>query len=260
MVAKLLKHDFIALGRIILPTGIAVLVFALLSSLSGLISDSSAIFLQAILTGVFGIGVSTILILSYVVCIKHFYDSVFSRQGYLTLALPVTPMQLLFSKTLVSFVAILFSCLVAAGALEIYGLVNGVEVIGTLVSDILSLLGQNQMLGGWLIYLLVYLLVAAVCSLFFMFACIAAGQLVNKHRTALSIGVYVLGSWIFNLITGLINELLVLRVFSSDATAAAGMGSSYAVITVYLVESLILGVASIFFLRYILKNKVNLLA
>ena len=30
MVGKLLKHDFIALGRILLPTGIVVLVFALL--------------------------------------------------------------------------------------------------------------------------------------------------------------------------------------------------------------------------------------
>lgn len=254
MVGKLLKHDFIALGRIILPTGIAVLVFALLSSLSGLISNGNVTLLQALLTAVFGIGVTAIFILSYVVCVKHFYDSVFSRRGYLTLALPVTPMQLLFSKVLVSFVAILFSCLVAVGSLEIYGLVNGVEIVGTLVNGIVSLLVQYQIEGGWIIYLLVYFPISAVCSLFFMFACVAAGQLVNKHRFALSAGVFVLGNWIFNLLTSLLNQIIL------TGSASLAEAAPYFVITVWLAESIILGVGSVFFIRYILRNKVNLLS
>lgn len=253
MVGKLLKHDFIALGRIILPTGIAVLSLALLSSVSMLFSSDQLIFLQSLLTAVFVIGGSVVFILAYVVCIKHFYDSVFSRQGYLTLALPVTPMQLLFSKAVVSFVAIIFSCLVAVGSLEIYGLVNGIELVGAMVNGIVSLFVQYQLDGGWLVYLLVYFPISAVCSLFFIFACVAAGQLVNKHRVAFSVGVYILVNWIWDLLNGLLNPFM----FGVDVSSAFG---PYLLITVWLVESLILGTASVFFIRYILKNKLNLLA
>ena len=254
MVGKLLKHDFIALGRILLPTGIGVLVFALLSSLSTRISGGDASLLEMLLTSVFGIGVTAIFLLSYVLCVKHFYDSLFSRQGYLTLALPVTPMQLLLSKTVVSFVAMVFSCLVAVGSLEIFGLVNGIELVGTIVSSIVSLFVENQIMGGWLIYLLVYFPISAVCSLFFIFACVAAGQLVNKYRLLLSAGIFILGNWVWNLLTGLLNDLIVAWLSSMEIGTAA----PYLLVTFWLLESLILGAVSVFFVCYILKNKVNL--
>ena len=41
MVAKLLKHEFIALGRVLLPAAIAVIAFALLSALTAYIPTQS---------------------------------------------------------------------------------------------------------------------------------------------------------------------------------------------------------------------------
>lgn len=266
MVRKLLKHEFIALGRIILPTAGAVVALALLSSLTSLITQNTAAETGNIaLFGLLVVSVCVIIAMAYVLCIKRFHDSLFSKQGYMTLSLPVTPMQLLWTKLLASLATMLFCFLVALVAAELYGLIQGVNV-ATLAEYFLYYLSAMEeadiIQSGVIAYGLVVGFVGLVSSLLFIFACASAGQLVSKNRSWLQVGVLIGVGWIYSTLWEFISNIALGAYYNGAGFEAAAIytGSSYLTLSLSLVQELILGVASVFFIRYILKNKVNLLA
>ena len=268
MVRKLLKHEFIALGRIILPTAGAVVALALLSSLTALITQNTAAETVSIaLFGLLVVSVCVIIAMAYVLCIKRFHDSLFSKQGYMTLSLPVTPMQLLWTKLLSSLAAMFFCFLVALAAAELYGLIQGVNVVATVAEYFLYYLSAMEeagmaIQGSVIAYGLVVGFVGLVSSLLFIFACASAGQLVSKNRSWLQVGVFIGVGWIYSTLWEFISNIALGAYYNGAGFEAAAIytGSSYLTLSLSLVKELILGVASVFFIRYILKNKVNLLA
>lgn len=255
MVAKLLKHEFIALGRVLLPAAIAVIAFALLSALTAYIPTQSGMITSTFMLLGFVMSSCAIVVLAYVWCVKRFYDSMFSRQGYLTLALPVKPAHLIFAKVFTSVVAILFSFVAILLAWELFGLLHGVEIVGTAVIEIVKVLDQ---VNAWLIvYALFVGLVTSVCSLLFMFACVAAGQLTTKNRALVSIGVYIGGGWIIGLI---VNLFTLIPMLSMNENQSIAYYWPWVVLSINLLIYLGVGIGSVFFVRYILKSRINLIA
>ncbi len=79
MLGKLLKHEFRATGRTMLPIYGAVLVLAVLANISGRLMDRAAGSFLHILFGLiiaaFVIGVIAAVIMTAVMMIKRFYTS-----------------------------------------------------------------------------------------------------------------------------------------------------------------------------------------
>ena len=109
MLGRLLKHEFRATGRIMLPLIAAELLVSVLAGLSvrGLARMQSMSFLHTLYIMtlvVFGLGLFAIAVVAFVLMIQRFYKSLLRDEGYLSMTLPVTVDAHIWAKLLTSFV------------------------------------------------------------------------------------------------------------------------------------------------------------
>ena len=108
MLRKLIKHEFRATGRIMLPL-FGILLLASVGanfSIRGML-DSSSDFLTTIgtiLIMLFTIAIIAVGIMSLVVMVSRFYKNLLQDEGYVMMTLPVSIHQQLWSKLVVSTV------------------------------------------------------------------------------------------------------------------------------------------------------------
>ena len=108
MLGKLLKHEFRATGRLMLPALGAVLVLAVLANFSIRfiqVTDSTFLaILFGLVIGAFGIGMIAAAVMTLVLMILRFYRNLLRDEGYLMHTLPVSVHELVWSKLIVSLV------------------------------------------------------------------------------------------------------------------------------------------------------------
>ena len=121
MLRKLLKHEFRATGRIMLPMYLVLLVTALGSNLAGrgMLGGHSDILniLAVIIVMAFGFAIAGVLLMSFVLMIQRFYKNLLQDEGYLMLTLPVSIHQHIWAKLIVSavwFVATVLAIIAAS--------------------------------------------------------------------------------------------------------------------------------------------------
>ncbi len=114
MFGKVIKNEIRHSARYNLTIYAASVAASVLMGLS-LVFDSAGIGIASCVA-LYIIGILTIVV-TLVSVIKNFYDTLFSRQGYLTLTLPVKGSMLLFSKVLVSFLWIIVGFAIMAATL-----------------------------------------------------------------------------------------------------------------------------------------------
>nr|WP_325213222.1 hypothetical protein [uncultured Oscillibacter sp.] len=121
MLRKLLKHEFRATGRVMLPMYLVLLVTALGSNLAGrgMMDGHSDILniLAVIIVMAFGFAIAGVLLMSFVLMIQRFYKNLLQDEGYLMFTLPVSVHQHIWSKLIVSavwFVATVLAIIAAS--------------------------------------------------------------------------------------------------------------------------------------------------
>jgi hypothetical protein len=116
MLGKLIKHEFRATGRIMLPMfAIMLLVSALANiSIANLDRVNNRILgvIMMIIVVVFAIGLIAMAIVSIVLMINRFRSNILGDEGYITFTLPVSVHSLLWSKIIVTTVWFLLTILV----------------------------------------------------------------------------------------------------------------------------------------------------
>ena len=214
MLGKLIKHEFRATGRIMLPLLGAALV---LSPVTGFIIRSFdregfggiVQFLGGTFVGLFFAAVAAICITSIVIMVHRFKSNLLQDEGYLMFTLPVSTHSLIWSKLLVSFVWFVVTAVSSAVFIVIVALVSNAEADITFIirfSDDLT-----KLVGGWNIA--VYILEALVCLFLFscticlhFYAAMALGHSFADHKTFLSVCFYVVlsivMSWLLYIIMG----------------------------------------------------------
>jgi len=125
MLRKLMKHEFRATGRTMLPLFLIVLATAVGANLSahGLMDNGSRFLdmLGSLLVIAFGFAVFAVCIMALVVMVQRFYKNLLQDEGYVMMTLPVSVRQQVWSKLIVSavwfaatlLVVCLSSCIVA---------------------------------------------------------------------------------------------------------------------------------------------------
>lgn len=161
MLGKLIKHEIRHSARYHLAILVATVAVTVVVGIS-LLSDSS--LLAALSCFALAItGVATVVI-TLVSVIKNFYDTIYGRQGYLTLTLPVKGSIILFSKVLVSFLWVVVGFAATAVPYVLIFLYARVktsglsDMLGDALKGILSMLPEPGVLVAFLAVMVVLLI------------------------------------------------------------------------------------------------------
>ena len=203
------------------------------------------IFLALVFSGLMiTLGISTLILI-----IRRFKGSVYDRQGYLTLTLPVSEHQIILAKLLGAFIWSLISSAVLV--LSIYIILVIIEPNSV---DFLAFKDLFQQYLDSISLSLISYILSTISGILCIYLAIPIGQLFNEYRTALSIVVYI----------GIQIVIGFIGVFFNTSTnfyvnSLAGFNDNfYMGASTGIFEELIF--IAIFYLGtyYILKNKVNL--
>ena len=216
---------------------LSVLIGAQASSLKSIDTPDQQMIMLVFLGLVFGGLLITLSISTLILIIRRFKASVYDRQGYLTLTLPLSEHQIILAKLLGAFIWSLASSLVFILSIYIILVLTGANFL-----DIFSLeyLFKFYMDSFWL-SVISYIL-STISGILCIYLAISIGQLFNEYRTALAVLAYI----VIQTILGFVG--LNLRIdFDYNW-----------MISFEIVKDLILSAAFYLGTYYILKNKVNL--
>lgn len=251
---NLVRYEFKNVNKWYLALYAAVLVLSVPIGMQGhyynyvSVKDSQPVLLF-FLALVFGglmitLGISTIFLI-----IKRFKGSVYDRQGYLTLTLPVSEHHIITAKLVGAFIWSILSSTVLALSAFIIVTITVPEWISN--SELIPLVGtflpQLSLMG-------VSFLLNTISEILCIYLAISIGQLFNEYRSALAVAAYI----------GIQIVIGFIGVFFNTSTnfyvnSLAGFNDNfYMGAGISIVEELIF--IAIFYLGtyYILRNKVNL--
>ena len=239
MLGKLLKQEFRATGRIMLPVFGALVLLSVLANVSirmldfGLDKSPVLTFLFIFLIVAFGLGVFATMFITLWLMITRFYRNLLKDEGYLMHTLPVSVHGLVWSKLIVSF------CWFLAAGLVIL-LITGISTLiqsGTDLARLLqgfpswsmvkaALAEEGIRMGDlWLTLLeaLALGLVGFIAVCLHFYAAMAMGHMFNRDKVLLSIVFFVLLSFVMNLFTSMsgIGAVQSLAGLDLDSTRAA---------------------------------------
>ncbi len=199
MLGKLIKYEFKATARRMLPLIIAVLVLSLLSSFSVMRLDSTddygvvQIFFILIVVA-FIIGIIALSVMSVVVFIDRFYKNLLGAEGYLMFTLPVSVDALVWAKLIVSFIWFVLATLVIIAAMLILGLVTSSltitgEDIRTFMVEVKLLfakVGTGNIIG-YGVEFIVLMFVSSIAACLHFYLAMAIGQAFANHKMLWSV-------------------------------------------------------------------------
>ena len=239
---NLVRYEFKNVNKWYLALYGAVLALSALigvqaSSLKSIDTPDQQMIMLVFLALVFGGLIITLSISTLILIIRRFKGSVYDRQGYLTLTLPVSEHQIILSKLLGAFIWSLASSLVFILSIYIILVLTGANFL-----DIFSLeyLFKFYMDSFWLS--VISFILSTVAGILCIYLSISIGQLFNEYRTALAVLAYI----VIQTILGFVGLNLRIDIDYNW------------MISFEIIKDLIISVAFYLGTYYILKNKVNL--
>ena len=252
MLGKLIKYEFKATGRTILPLFGATILFALVSRI--LMPDpfwhtqGLANTLQGIMMFFYGVSLFALFIVNLVILIRRFYKSLFRDEGYLTHTLPVTTDQIIFGKLIPAFcwyiAAIIISALSAAFMFASSWVFQMIP-FGDLMREIQRDLG---IYGPAIVLLFLNLILSSFVWILGFYLALSIGQLFRSAKILWSILVYF----------GLSIVVSIISIVFEEVSGVTAVGGSILEISLLTLFTLAQGMIYYFIVRQILKKKLNL--
>ena len=211
MLSKLLKYEFRATGRIMLPVYALLLVSCggctLFGRLLGRYPESTVLsVVQTVFATLFGVTTFGMLLLTLVLMVYRLYKNLMTDEGYLMFTLPVSRSQLIWSKLLVALVWSVLSTVLAALAWMAEISVVGRENVFSLIAQGLRSLRQHLSgnLTGCAAALVVLCLVSCLVSFLKFYAAISLGHSFSNHKFAWSVAFFFILQFASQLVGGLL--------------------------------------------------------
>ncbi len=268
MVKKLFKHEMFAWLRVWAPMQIILLAVAAFGRIWQFFeNDSTAysiIFGSAV--GLYVVAIIASIGLVTVFDVVRFYKNLFSREGYLSFTLPITPAQHIWVKMLtaglfsvLSLVVILLSGVIfTAGDL----FTEIMKALAYIIKQIPPTMGTH--LFFYIIEVVLLMAVAVLGGSLLYYACIALGQTFKKNRVIGAVGVYFI-YYVINQVISTIITVIVMLLAETDFFLAIGRfmeAHPYATVHIVLCGGLVFSAAlsAIYFVitHAIMRKKLNL--
>lgn len=196
MLGKLLKYEFKAVGRILLPLYAAWLILAILTGITYGHAGNWIIF-QAILSVLYIIMTVGVIIITLILIIQRFYKNLLGSEGYLMFTLPTTTGCHVWNKTISGAVWMLISGAIAIFSMSLSSFFSQSVRFspGEIVQDILSNVGINNVSNANTVLLLLEIIAVALIIggefALKVYGSISLGQLWSSHRILGAIGAYI---------------------------------------------------------------------
>lgn len=273
MLRKLLKHEFRATSRIMLPLFGLLLLTAVGANFSvgGLLESENSLLSAAgvVLVMGFCIAMAAVCLVAFALMVQRFYKNLLRDEGYVMLTLPVSIHQQIWSKLLVSTVwfaatvlLVILSCCVMAFNIEVLGEVwEGLKLVCRVILEENAL---GEVASGALVcveFLIICVLGAfSMCLKFY--AAMAVGFSFPNRKVLFSVIAYIGMDIVQALLGG-----LVINVFNDSAfhyallgwgdtlSAAAGLHLSMWIV---IAAEAVYAAVFYFVTVYFLKKRLNL--
>ena len=193
----------------------------------------------------------------------RFYRNMYTDQGYLMHTLPVTPHQLIWSKTFVAGIWMIISTIVMLTS--VFGLIfaaipaEGRGDFWTELRDAFTMMEFDGRVVAIVILYILLMIVSQLMSIFMGYASISIGQTFKKQKVLGAIGVYI---GIYMLIQTVSSYLSMFLTMSVDPNVMSSTMDETNFILVFLIVLFVLmsALAAGFYFttHYIMKNKLNL--
>ena len=212
MLGKLLKHEFKATGRLLLPIYIAFIIITPITAVylrlngTSLFPEDSMFFnvLSGLCMVLYIIANIAMVTASYIVILYMFYKTMVSKEAYLTHTLPVKTSSLLISKTLVaaiwSIIALVLMFVSILSFTRIIGVWHKGDITLEKIQIVLNQLGITPL---FIILFILLIVVGLISSYTTYFTCFAVGQRFTGHPIAGAILSYMVLSFIMQIISTL---------------------------------------------------------
>jgi hypothetical protein len=264
---KLLKHEFKVNRSAFLSFYAAVLVLSLLLRLTNFtnISDDTAGIVVGLLMMIYIFGIMGCYIYVMVAIVRAFNKSMFKKQGYLTLTLPVSTGKLVLSKLLMAAFWIIISTVVVFLSFVIM-IPDFAGAMGEL-GEFLVRYGFDLTL--WLTLVLLLFSLFEAILLFFFCCTFVNTKYVKGHRLIIGIGVYMVIYFVTSFVQSFFmnNSALdalngVTYTYSYDSylneTATAVNDVLSSTIVPGIVFALVISVLCFFGIKYLVDKKIEL--
>lgn len=250
MVGKLIKHDLIALFRLLLFISCFALGFAILARI--FMTTGSSFWLFMFIMSLWAS--IALMFVASIGSIVRFYKSLFTGQGYMTFSLPVSVTKLLIAKLLSAIiatvvgVAVFIVCMLilmsGLPAEQLQSVMNGVK---ELFENIGVMLSYDPLIS---IETILLIIISIPMGLLQYYLCLSIGQLFSKHRVGWSYAIIILSNIVLN--------ILFAYCLMPIVDTFAEINPHLALWTVIIVFAG-LDVGYFFLIRYLLSHKLNLL-
>lgn len=260
MLTKLMKHEFKAQARLLLPL---LLVLAILTMVDCIVFNlnvftGSLSMVRFFIGFAYGASIVAVIIVSSVIIILRFYRNLMTDEGYLMFTLPVKSHQLINSKLIISilwnticFAAVLASVyivIVATGNLDGFK-----EFLYFAIESFKSSFGGYSTL--FTVEMILSIILGVINSVLMIYVSIAIGQLVTGHKVLGAFGAYIAIYTVIQIITT-VAMLLGGFLFKKSLEDITSFPTLLMPITIAFV--LVINVAFYFITNYIFKRKLNL--
>ena len=223
MLGKLMKYEFKATARTLIPLYIALLAFAIINKIfigTGLADKLEGFGSIPFILSIFGYGctMAAVFIVTFFVIIQRFYKNLLGDEGYLMNTLPVTTATNLTSKISIATLWNIVSGFVAI--LSIIIMAFEPNAFSNFFHDLFRGLSDGYSEFGVQIYIVIIeviiaILVYLIKYVTMIYASISIGHLFSKHRILSSFGAFI----VLNLITSAITSAIGIAVFNSNLTS-----------------------------------------
>ncbi|MCL2827697.1 MAG: hypothetical protein FWD99_03060 [Oscillospiraceae bacterium] len=264
MLGRLMKYEFLATGRQILPAYIGVILFAVLNRILIEIGGGMDTFwldprwewmviVVGFLIFFYIMAIAAALVITIVLIIRRFYTNLFKDEGYLTNTLPVSVDVHIWGKLIpaacwmiASVIVVIVSVIILLGGViaDYWPTEWPFELVWTSTATLAALLWLLSSTVGLLAGILAY------------YSALSIGQLAKRYKILLAIVVYYGINYAFAII--FVIAIFGVVIFSPEAWLEPEAFNVLSIYAMVLGASLLQGAVHYFITRYILKNKLNL--
>lgn len=278
MLSKLLKYDFKALKRILLPLLLCVIGASILGSVSLTIllrqEDEGVIFsfgmlIASVITIFMIITIIASIAVVAVVMFVHFYKSFVTNEAYLTFTLPVSIKDHLLSKMISGYFWIMLSGLVVLFSgfiIAVFGTASSGIINSGLISglyDAFEFLKEIWDFKATIILIQIILLIIVypmTLILQYYTAVVIGGVIAKKNKLLASIGFVFLIDMVVQVLYQIMYFITLSSTINEDDIYGLNIITNNMIIslTFYLVIFIGLAISYFFTSKKLLENKLNL--
>lgn len=223
MLGKLIKHEFKAFSRSMIPLLIVFLSFSAMFFVwimkwNGLVHEEDSYVISSLLIFILPVYMYTfiaIFFLSYVKCVLRFRQTMFSNEGYLMRTIPVKTSSHLIAKLLVAFIWFIISYVCFFVVMQLMTLSPERSFISSFTYSFRNYFGDNakEIALNFLSFLQHFLYIQLL-----LIAGVTIGNSASEHKTAASIAAVIILNMLVAFVAGIVIAFLRVSLDTDSMT------------------------------------------